>query len=120
MKTVPVTNHGNTNLHIGGKVIVPGDTLHIDERIVPPDLMPETPAEEQPEKSADEIAAAAQFALVEAIASGNVQSVVAELPALSDEDLTALEAYENANSARKGVLEAIAADRLRRAQPPTE
>lgn len=100
----PVTNEGTTNLHCGETVIRPGETRMIDEHLVPPDrhraAAPEAP------KQADK-------PLVER----NATDIIAALLDLPAADLDALEAAEKAKEAkaRKGVLEAIATERLRRA-----
>lgn len=100
----PVTNEGTTNLHCGETVIRPGETRMIDEHLVPPDrLRPEVPVAPKP----------AEKPLVE----HNATDIIAALLDLPAADLDALEAAEQAKGAkaRKGVLEAIATERLRRA-----
>lgn len=110
MKQVPITNNGITNLHVAGVVIRPGCTRMVDAHLAPPDLLPvsesqgETPPAEEPDALA-------------ALLEGNVAEVVKALPALSDDDLTAAENIETGEGgkARKGVTDAIAHERLRRA-----
>lgn len=108
MKTVPVTNTTKANLHLAGKVIAPGDTRHIDITMVPDHLLPKERSEEVTEAPADPI--------VELL-SGTVPEVGKALPDLDDEQLNAVEANEKVGQQRKGVLEAITAERLRRATP---
>lgn len=102
---IPVTNNTDTMLHIGGKVIRPGETRDVDESLVPDELKPvaaqaATDAPEDP---------------VLALLDGSVKEIAEALAGLSDADIDALEAAEEAGKTRKGVLAAIAEQRLARA-----
>lgn len=106
MKEIPVTNSGTDNLHVGGKMIRPGCTRMIDENQVPAHLRPDDQPAAEEQAPADPVLE---------LLNGTVPEVVDALPSLSIEDLDRLEAAELADKNRKGVLEHIAADRLRRA-----
>ena len=102
----PVTNNGKNNLHIAGQVIRPGTTQMVDEHRIPPNLRrPAAPAA-APAPGPD---------IVANQAASPARDVIAELADASAERLDAIEANEQAGKARKGVLEAISAERLRRA-----
>lgn len=109
MKEIPVTNNTACNMHVGGKVIRPGATRMVEESMVPEDLRP-SPAEPVEESVPDSMAS-----LVE----GGVKDIVEVLQGLSADDLARLEALEQDGKKRKGVLEGIAHERLRRAAEPT-
>lgn len=112
MALVPYTNTGENNIHIGGKVIVPGETREVDETLVPgygQALEPDADADRNPLDDETE-------ALL-AILAGKVADVVAALPTLSVAQLDALENLETeAEKPRKGILEAIDARRLELAE----
>lgn len=107
MREVPVKNTGKTNLHVAGVVIVPGETKMLPASMVPARFLPE--------EEAEPAAPVAQTDQTIEILKGTVAKVADVLPALTSEQLDALETAEAAGAQRKGVLEAIAADRLRRA-----
>lgn len=102
---IPVTNHGDTMLHVGGKVIRPGETRHIDAALVPESLHPQT------EQAQDDAPADPLLALLD----GNAKEIAAALAGLSLDQLAELEAAEEAGKTRKGVMASIADERLRRA-----
>jgi hypothetical protein len=104
MEKKPFHNALAVVAYIGGVMIPAGATRLVDAQFVP-----DAPAEAGP-APADPILE---------LLDNNVGHVVEALPGLSDEDLDKVEAAENAGKTRKGVLEGIAADRLRRAQGPT-
>ncbi len=106
MKEIPVTNTTNANLHIGGKVIIPGETRMVDERIVPDSLKTKEQNAGDAEEPRDPI---------HGLLEGTVVEITAALAGLSTEELAQLHDAEVAGKNRKGVLEAIAADQLRRA-----
>lgn len=106
MNLIPVTNHTESNMHVGGSVLRPGETQLVEAHLVPPgmgeisqqanDQPPEDPVLELHKSKSD--------------------IVIAELTALSVDDLHALEVLETSSAKpRKGVLEAITAEHLRRA-----
>jgi hypothetical protein len=106
MRQIPVTNHGKANLHIAGIVIRPGSTRMVDARNVPPEYAPPfepAPAEEPP---ADPVLA---------LLDHKTADIADALPGLDDDALARLAAAEQAGKTRKGVIEAIAAEQLRRA-----
>lgn len=106
MNKIPVTNDTEHNMHIGGSVLRPGETQLVEANLVPPGKgHVSTQANDEPPKD---------HVLELHKSKGDV--VIAELTALSLDDLHALEALEaSASKPRKGVLEAIAAEHLRRA-----
>lgn len=103
MERIPYTNDKGHTVYVGPVSIRPGETRMVDPSMLNPEA-PAAPAEEpqQPNPLATLLA-------------GNVTAVQAGLEALSAEELAALQALEEgAAKPRKGVLEAIAAERLRR------
>ncbi len=106
MDKIPVTNHGTDNLHVGGAVIRPGETLHVPAHLVPPG-MGELSAQANDEPPEDPVLA---------LHAAKAADVVAALPTLDIDSLHQLEALEaSANKPRKSVLEVITAEHLRRA-----
>lgn len=100
----PVTNDGTTNMHCGETVIRPGETRMIEAHLVPPAHAPDAAPVDTPPPP-------------KPLVERNATDIIAALLDLPAADLDALEAAEKAKEAkaRKGVLEAIAAERLRRA-----
>ena len=107
MKQVPITNTSSANLHIAGVVIRPGSSRMVDAALVPPDLLPD---EAQPEEPASDGTDA-----LDALLLGSVLEITKALPGLSDDDLTRINSREGVGKKRKGVFDAIAHERLRRA-----
>lgn len=103
---VPVENNSQMPIYVAGVMIPPGETRHFEEDQLPPEYRSSAspPVEEQPVDP-----------LVTILAM-NVADVVNGLPALSDEELDRLETLEAEGKARKGVIAAVTADRLRRAE----
>lgn len=114
MKLVPVTNTEKNFLHIGGKVIAPGETHLIDARIVPAHLLPK---ESAPPEEASPAPPQTDEALID-LAAGTVAQIVPQLTSLSDDDLLTLQALEMEGGNRKGVLDAIEVEKLERATRP--
>ena len=106
MNKIPVTNDTDHNLHVGGSVLRPGETQLVEPHLVPPGMgQISTQANDAP--PVDHVLE---------LQKSKSAIVIAELTALSLDDLHALEALEaSATQPRKGVLEAIAAEHLRRA-----
>lgn len=106
MIKIPVTNDTSHNLHVGGSVLRPGETQLVEPHLVPPGMgHTSAPADTAPPLNH-----------VQELQKAKSAIVIAELTALSLDDLHALEALEaSANTPRKGVLEAITAEHLRRA-----
>lgn len=105
---IPVHNPGAMAIYVAGLMIPPGETRHFDADLVPLHLRP-APAEPEPETPVDALAD---------LVGGTVKEVSAAVPGLSDEDLARLGDLEQAkgDSARKGVLSAIAEETLKRAE----
>lgn len=105
---IPVTNNGAMAMYVAGLMIPPGETRHFDADLVPLHLRP---AAQEPE--ADKT----QFDPLAELIEGTVKEVAAEIPALSDEDLSRLGELEQGkgDAARKGVLSAVAEEILKRA-----
>lgn len=94
-----VTNHTNSPIYEGNRMIMPGDTQ----------LFPDLPATSAPEAAVvdDDVAAIQKF---------TVKDIVHGLPALPDVDLDRLEELEKASATpRKSLFEALAHERLARA-----
>lgn len=108
MALVPYTNTGKNNMHIGGKVITPGETREVDETLIPDfGVSAGNPSNE------DEIVRNP----LSDILAGSVKEVADALIALDMAQLDELDALEtNAEKPRKGVLEAIDNRRLELAQ----
>ena len=103
MALIAYTNTGKTSVHIGNKTIRPGDTREVDETLVSGYKSPT--AKQAPVEGE-----------LDLLLKGSVKDVLAGLEALSDHDLDALEALENAaKPPRKGVLEGALKEMLRRA-----
>lgn len=106
MNKIPVTNDTDHNMHVGGSVLRPGETQLVEPHLVPPGMgQLSTQANDEP--PVDHVLD---------LQKSKSAIVIAELTALSLDDLHALEALEaSATAPRKGVLEAITAEHLRRA-----
>lgn len=103
---VPIENKGQMPIYVAGVMIPPGETRHFEEDQIPQEFR--QPAEsEQQDALADPL-----LSILEA----NTAAVTVGLPTLSDEDLARLEALEAEGKNRKGVLSAIAAEKLARAE----
>ncbi len=102
MKEVPYHNDSETIKHIGGKMIRPGETRMVDASMLPN-------AHERNEQAE---AKSSEPTLID----GTVAQITAALPGLSDEELAELKAAEEAGNTRKGVMNAIAEEELRRAE----
>lgn len=106
---IPVTNtHPSNNLHVGGAVIRPGETRHIEAHLVP---------SEHP-KGAKGGAAVPESTTVDpmtTLVSEPIATITATLATLSDEQLVTLDGLESDGKDRLGVHEAIKAEQLRRA-----
>lgn len=112
MSDIPVKNNTKNPWHVGGFMIPPGETRHLPEHHVPPHLRAQ-PVEAPPEAE-DEDTERRQAA--EAVLAHKIPEIVKLLPTMSGEELALLEAQENSSEKpRKGLLEAIAEERLRRA-----
>lgn len=103
---VPVENKGQMPIYVAGTMIQPGETRHFEEDMLPPEYR----------QSAAVEAEAAPLDPLLAVLELKVSDVVNGLPDLSDEELDRLEMLESEGKARKGVIEAVTADRLRRAE----
>jgi hypothetical protein len=107
MNLVPYTNNKPHNQHIGGRVIRPGETRMVDASLVPN----ATPEEAAP-------GPAAPNPLAELVKK-KVKDIEAALPTLSDAELDEVLKLDGADATdgqpRKGVAEAIAEEKLRRA-----
>lgn len=105
MKRIPVTNTGDTAIYAAGVLIPPGETRMVEAlQLMTTSAGTETPA-----------AAPATDSVLDLL-DHSVKDIIAALPEVSDEDLDTLETAEQDGKTRKGVLEALAAERIRRAQ----
>ncbi|MGD9836168.1 MAG: hypothetical protein AB7U92_25735 [Piscinibacter sp.] len=105
MDDIPIHNHSPMPLWVGGTMVPPGETRIFPMHQVPEHLRP-APVAAEPEAVVD---------LVLALLDGSVADVAEGLGDLLDESLDRLESAEKAGKARKGVMSAIAEERLRRA-----
>lgn len=104
-----IENTGHQVMFVAGKLIPPGEGREVDEAHLPPELQDSPVA----------VAAAADPSVAERVAEllkGNVKTVKAELPLLTGEALDLVATIEGgAEAPRKSVLEAVDAERIRRA-----
>lgn len=103
MNKVPYTNETDKFQHVGGLTIPPGETREVDPTMLP-SYKPESARKEE-----------AQSDPIADLLKKKVADVSAALPGLSDEDLATAEALEQDGQNRKSLIEAIAAENLRRA-----
>lgn len=104
---IPVHNKGDSPMYVAGRMIPPGETEHFEESALPPEMRPQGAPAAETEAPADALAE---------LLKNKVAEVAAALPGLSSADLARLDLLEmGAEKPRKGVLEAIAAEGLRRA-----
>lgn len=106
MNDIPVRNDGKMPLWVGSTMIPAGETRHFPAHHVPPHLRPK-PAAAAPVPPVDSVLA---------LLDGTISEIVSEFGVLSDEALERLEAAEHAGNTRKGLMSAIADERLQRAQ----
>lgn len=106
----PVTNNTAMPIYVGALMIPPGETRHFNLDQLPPEHRPQAEVK-APEAPPDRLAEIADF---------KVDLILPLLADLNAEDLARLQLLETEGKARKTVLEAIAAEGLRRAQLETE
>lgn len=113
MARINVHNTTRMPIYVGSTMIPPGDSRDFDEHDVPEHLKPAPvppapPAEEEkPDQPASKLAE---------LRAKSVEVIKAALVTLTEEELIALEAAESADETpRKTLLEAVTAERLRRA-----
>lgn len=108
MGTKHITNNGTDTIYVGGKMIPPGEGRDIDEGLLPAELQ-DKPVEQAPaEPNLDE--------LVTAELGKPAKEVIDGLAALTQEALERMETLEGeAKKPRKSLLEAIAAEKVQRA-----
>lgn len=103
MPLIAFTNTKDHTVYMGNKSIAPGETREVEKTLLP-SFKAQKPALAEPENP-----------LVELL-MGNVKSVLDALETLSDEDLVVLQELEDeAENPRKGVLEGLLTETLRRA-----
>jgi len=106
-KRIAVENKTKMPLYVGSNIVPPGEIRDFPESQVPHHLRPAPVAEAAPQAPADPLAE---------LLKGNVASVVAALPDLTDADVERLGELEQQGQARKGVLSAVAEELLVRAE----
>lgn len=121
MKRINVPNNTRMPIYVGSTMIPPGEMRQFDENDVPMHLRPKTPpaapAKAPSEAEKKSAAEAEHQAKLSALARQPVGEIREQFATLSEQDLTALEAAEKAaEKPRKGLLEAIGAELLQRAQ----
>ncbi len=102
MAKKPYTNETDSIQHIGTVTLWPGETREVEETLIPGQTAhQESPQEPDP---------------LVLLIQGNAPEVIAALPTLDDEQLSLLDEMERAaEKPRKGVLQAIAEEKLTRA-----
>jgi hypothetical protein len=106
MMRVPIENKGQMPLYVAGVMIPPGEIRHFDDDQLPPEFR--APAE----ASADEVPLDPLLDILKM----KMGDVAKGLPDLSDEELDRLEMLEVEGHNRKGVIAAVAEERLRRGE----
>lgn len=102
---IPIENRGASPLHIAGFVILPGETRILSEDLVPAHLRPK--AQEEPVIVTD--------ALLDFVAR-SVGEIVKAIPDMPEDFMNRLHGVESGGlKPRKGVLDAIVKEKLRRA-----
>ena len=105
-----IENTGTNVMYVGGKLIPPGEGREVDELLVPPELRDPAPLPAAAEVSPN------VAELVAELLRGNVKSIKAQIEGLSGEALDLVTTIEGgAEAPRKTVLEAVEAERIRRA-----
>lgn len=106
---IPVANNTAMPIYVAGSMIPPGETRHFDADQVPPEFRPVAAAAPAAAPVGDPIAA---------LSRATVAVIKAAIPGLSDADLELLGDLEQAKGgqARKGVLEAVAEETLKRGE----
>lgn len=112
-KLIPIENTGTSPMYVAGVAIQPGETRVFSEAELPVYLRPVAAI-------AEDLAPAAllEDPLAELLA-GSVPSIVKKLPALSDEDLAKVIDLEAEGKNRTSLVEALAAETMRRAVAAT-
>jgi len=107
MAIIAYTNNTKRPIYIGNKCIQPGGTRPVEETLIPlnkPQAIDQEPALED-----------AESILLKDILTGNVQHVLNSITALTDDELNTLKELEDESDApRKGVLEGILVETLKR------
>lgn len=101
-----IENPTQMPIFVAGMMIPPGETRLIEDDMLPPEHRQEAPIPE-PEAPKDRIAE---------IADMKVDLILPILPDMSSEELARLQQLETEGKSRKTILEAIAAEVLKRAQ----
>lgn len=107
MALIPVTNDGDSTRYVGGYAIHPGETREVPEHLVP----------------ADVDVVMDQDAVIDPVAQtlGHpIKGIVEMLPAMDDAELALVESAEIIGANRKGLLTAIAEEKLKRAANPKD
>ena len=112
MKRIYIENTGPVAKFIGGKLLQPGEGREFDQVDVP--------AEHRPAAAPAAEAAPDALEPLKELLEKAIKAIVPDLPTLGAEQLQQLRALEEADQNRKGVLEAIAAEVLRRANEQIE
>lgn len=108
MAQVPIHNDGKNSRYVGTVCILPGETRHVDERLLPNKSKPRPAPAPQADPLAD-------------LLDAKVTDIIPALPDLSDEDFQRLAAMETEkDKPRVTLVNAIAEDRLRRADEQAE
>jgi len=103
MSQIPYSNTKDHPVHIGNKTIMPGCTREVEAELHPDYKPPATAAE-------------TVSSLLDQVLDGKVKDALELIPLLSDEELSAVEEQDN----RKTILQAVAEERLSRAQTDPE
>lgn len=102
---IPIENRGTSPLHMAGFVILPGETRILPQHLVPPHLHPK-------EVDAPVIVT---DALMDFVAQ-SVAYIVKAIPDMPEDFMNRLQGVEEGSlKPRKGVLEALTKEKLRRA-----
>lgn len=114
MMEKPVYNAEKRTIYVGGRAIAPGATRHIPEEMIAAPHKHRIAAGNNPADMSD-LESTPQAATIEEFRASTLGQIVPQIPDLADAELNELEALEQAQAVpRKGLLDAIVAERLAR------
>ena len=105
MSHTPYTNNGDTTVYVGGMAILPGETREVATEALP----------RRPQPKAEQTEAPSEDAVIGEVVAHKAKDLIGMLGKFARDELERVEAAEKKGQARKGVLEAIANEKLQRA-----
>ncbi len=113
MSQVPITNNSASPMYMGGYMILPGETRHIEDHHVPSHLRAEE-APAAPKPAPNPILELLDKSVPLVVEAFTARDDLGQ-PLLADDDLVKLKTAEESGKARKGLMAAIAEEELKRA-----